>query len=91
MFLKVCSNIRFPYFSFLVSHSVFVERWQKIALLVFSVFARVSAKTKCAICAVGFFCMAYNSFISLIFLLLSTHYCWLCAIFQLDISLLKPE
>jgi hypothetical protein len=60
MFLKVCSNIRFPYFSFLVSHSVFVERWQKIALLVFSVFARVSAKTKCAICAVGFFCMAYN-------------------------------
>jgi hypothetical protein len=29
-------------------------RWQKTALLVFSALARVSAKTKCAVCAAGF-------------------------------------
>jgi len=28
-------------------------RWQKTALLVFSALAHVSAKTKCAVCAVG--------------------------------------
>jgi len=32
-----------------------VERWQEIALLVFLGLACVLAKTKCAICAVGFF------------------------------------
>jgi len=32
-----------------------VERWQKTALLVFSALAFVSAKTKCAVCAAGFF------------------------------------
>jgi hypothetical protein len=32
----------------------------------FSAFACVSAKTKCAICAVGFFSMAYNENISTI-------------------------
>jgi hypothetical protein len=31
-----------------------VERWQKTALLVFSALGRVSAKTKCAVCAAGF-------------------------------------
>jgi len=37
------------------------ERWQKkTALLVFPALAFVSAKTKCAVCAVGSFCMAYN-------------------------------
>jgi len=31
------------------------ERWEKTALLVFSELAYVSAKTKCAVCAAGFF------------------------------------
>jgi len=33
---------------------LFLELWQKTALLVFSTLAFVSAKTKCAICAAGF-------------------------------------
>ncbi len=36
-------------------------RWQKMALLVFRALARVSAKTKCAICAVGFFTLTDNA------------------------------
>jgi hypothetical protein len=36
------------------------QRWQKAALLVFSALAFVSAKTKCAACAVGFSCMPHN-------------------------------
>tara|TARA_R110001606_G_scaffold186732_2_gene334260 strand:+ start:3330 stop:3455 length:126 start_codon:yes stop_codon:yes gene_type:complete len=32
-----------------------VKRWQKTALLVLLALAYVSAKTKCAVCAVGFF------------------------------------
>jgi hypothetical protein len=38
----------------------FFERWKKTALLVFSALAFVSAKTKCAVCAVGFFSMLPN-------------------------------
>jgi len=41
-------------FSFVLFCSIFFERWQKTALLVFSALARVSAKTKCAVCAVDF-------------------------------------
>jgi len=36
---------------------LFLELWQKTALLVFSTLAFVSAKTKCAFCALGFPCM----------------------------------
>jgi hypothetical protein len=39
---------------------ILVERWQKIALLVFTALAFVSAKTKCTICAVGFFLIGHN-------------------------------
>jgi hypothetical protein len=38
-----------------------VERWQEIALLVFFGLACVLEKTKCAICAVGFFSLHLTS------------------------------
>jgi len=41
----------------------FSERWQKTALLVFSALASLLRKTKCAVCAVGFFSMLPNLFI----------------------------
>jgi hypothetical protein len=41
-------------------YAISFERWQKTALLVFSALAFVSAKTKCAVCAAGFFLIGHN-------------------------------